>query len=166
MAASPTRTAPLDIAPSATTQGSTSEEETPEPAEAMVAMVKESALDDEHAPGAAVGVNVAGAEAEPGRLPEEAEADPVAETDTDAVIEVPYSFMRDDDAAGGERTAPYSFMAADDLRAASRNGAKPDLDDEAAMATGDPVSNPRGGDPPREAKPLLRLVGRQRARMP
>lgn len=162
VAATPTRTAPLVIAPIAVEHSSDSQEETPELDEAMAATGEGPALDAELDLGAAVEMDVAVADAELSSVPEEAAANPVAETntdtDTDAVIDVPYSFMQDDDPASGARTAPYSFMAADDLReasaaAASRNGAEA-------------VNDTPGGNTPRGAKPPLRLVGKQRARMP
>jgi hypothetical protein len=173
-AASPTRITPLDIAPVAAAQHNFNQEEAPEPVEATVGMAEEPALDAVLDLGAPVEIEVAAVDAvdtEPGSVQEEVEVKPVAEPVIDEVIDVPYSFMRDDDPAAGERTEPYSFMAAEDhaedsRAAAARNGAKRDRDDEAAAAMREPGSNAPGGDTPRKAKPLLRLVGKQRAQTP
>lgn len=103
--------------------------------------------------------------------PAAAAEDPGHAGEPDSVIDVPYSFMRDDDPAAGERRAPYSFMVAhehpDELGdTRPPDGAEVSLDKAARIAPDDPGDDVPEGAPLRQARPVPRLIGKERARTP
>ena len=177
---SPARTAPLPAVPVAVapvavaTAGERQESET-ELDEAFVELVEEVVPegDASETEPTVDEIAVPFALDEPAPSPEQVEVEvESAPAEEGAVIDVPYSFMRDDDPAAGARSAPYTFMNPDDPERASgepgdTNGAEADLHETAAFAAAKPRPNrPGAGDKTRSGRPALRLVGKGRSPAP